>query len=123
MEYGGGCLFSRGSLSPSRLGLYPDRGSFLSSGSNFPLSKFPSRPADKDKVPRGGHWDLGTGLVSPHIPLATAPHPPRGKEVFLCFSFFSQKEHLNLKESVLPQYMFGVIMPESKRRYNVELQK
>lgn len=35
----------------------------------------------------------------------------------------SPKEHLNHIESNLPPYMFGVIMPESKSRCKLELQK
>lgn len=47
----------------------------------------------------------------------------RGTQVFLLLFLPLPKEHFYHIESNLPPYMFGVIMPESKSRCKLELQK
>lgn len=55
-------------------------------------------------------------------PLYSSYEGQEGRKHSCGFSLFSQKEHLNRTESGLISYVFGVIMLESKSRYEAKLQ-
>ena len=122
MDYGGESIFSRCFFSPFSIidsDFYPDGGKLLPQPTTCHYQSFlqvqqTKIRSQKEDPEVSRTWQLV---------LIFLLSPTRGAQVFLLLFLPLPKEHLYHIESNLPPYMFGVIMPESKSRCKLELQK
>ena len=123
VDYGGESMLSRCFLSPFSITdsdfTSPDGGKLLPQPTTCHYQSFlqvlqTKIRSQKEAPEASGTWQLV---------LIFLLSPARGTQAILLLFLPLPKEHLNHTESNLPPYMFGVIMPESKSRCKLELQK